>query len=222
MSISKYGLDYFGFLHPLHEPDIDYVSEEEVGFHFTPEGEDLMLPYGPALLEVAKIHFAFTTADEGLPSGLPQTPGPAAGVMEERLRKLELALEGIRLRLQQMVGAKVGASPKTLARPLPSPPAGRGDPKQHWAQRSVLPQKWRLTVWLWRWFSQPCLLGLPIEHLKEMGTVLRSKPKRLDDLPRQKLPTKARQGPLSESEEAEDVEEEAYGGGLDVFGTFSS
>ena len=47
------------------------------------------------------------------------------------------------------------------------------------------------------------------------GTVLRSKPKRLDELPRQKIPTKARQGPLSESEEAEeDLEEEAYGGGL--------
>ena len=75
----------FGFPHPLYKPDIVYASEEKMGFHVAPEGEDLMLPYGLAFLEVAQAHFAFAAADEGLPSGVPQTPGPAAGVTEEWL-----------------------------------------------------------------------------------------------------------------------------------------
>lgn len=209
---------WFGYLHPAHEEEIDYVSQEEIGFHFTPEGEDLMLPYGPALLEVAQAHFAFTTADEGLPTGVPQTPSPAAGVTEERFQKLELALEGISRSLQQIVGAKTGASPKTLARPLPPPPVGRGpnmttgtaaQPSSRVEVEGLAPEV----------VQSALAAGIPMEHLKEMGAVLRSKPKRLDEMPRHKPPAKVRRGPLSESEDAEEeLEMEGGADGLDACG----
>lgn len=51
--------------------------------------------------------------------------------------------------------------------------------------------------------------GIPVEHLREMNAILKSKSCRLDRLPRQRPAPKKRQGPLSESEEevAEELEE---------------
>lgn len=50
--------------------------------------------------------------------------------------------------------------------------------------------------------------GIPVEHLREMNAILKSKSCPLDELPRQRPAPKKRQGPLSESEDAEEVAEE--------------
>ena len=46
--------------------------------------------------------------------------------------------------------------------------------------------------------------GIPVEHLREMNSILKSKSRRLDELPRQRPAVKKRAVPLSESEEAEE------------------
>ena len=82
---------WFGLLHPVLEPDVDYVSEEDIGHTFTPEGHATLLPYGPALVEVAQAHFAFSTADEGLPDGVPECPPAATEMSEQRLQRFSEA-----------------------------------------------------------------------------------------------------------------------------------
>ena len=60
--------------------------------------------------------------------------------------------------------------------------------------------------------------GIPVEHLREMGVILKQKPRRLDDLPRTEAAKKER-GPLDESEgeeeEPELVPDGAASGGAD-------
>eukprot|EP00435_Cladocopium_sp_Y103_P067537 s66_g30.t1 len=65
---------WFGLIHPSLESQIDDVSEEEIGYHFYLDGEDEILPYGPALVEVSQAHFAFVTAGEELPAEVPVCP----------------------------------------------------------------------------------------------------------------------------------------------------
>ena len=67
------------------------VSEEDIGHTFTPEGHATLLPYGPALVEVAQAHFAFSTADEGLPDGVPECPPAATEMSEQRLQRFSEA-----------------------------------------------------------------------------------------------------------------------------------
>ena len=38
------------------EAEVDYVSEEEIHYHFSPEGDDPLVPYGLALVDVAQPH----------------------------------------------------------------------------------------------------------------------------------------------------------------------
>ena len=90
------------------------------------------------------------------------------------IQRLELALEGISRILQQMVGAKVGAPPKTLGQPFPPPPARRGPkaalgPTQRPATKVEIDG---LEV-----VESALAAGVPIEHLKEMGIVLGSSPR---------------------------------------------
>lgn len=59
------------------------------------------------------------------------------------------------------------------------------------------------------------------EHLKEMSAILKSKPRRIDELPRRKEAPKVHQGPLSDSEEGEE-EVEAADAGLNEGGAAGS
>ena len=63
------GLDikvWFGLLHPVLGPDVDYVSEEEIGDPLVRRGRQLC----SLMVQRAQAHFAFSTADEGLPDGV--------------------------------------------------------------------------------------------------------------------------------------------------------
>eukprot|EP00435_Cladocopium_sp_Y103_P068139 s66_g31.t1 len=102
-----------------------------------------------------------------------------------------------------MVGSSVGAAPKSLARPLPPRPtvlekkAGVGGG----GREGDLPGLDREIV------RSALTAGIPMEHLKEMSSILQGKPRRLDELPRRKEPAPAKRGPLSESEgEEEELE----------------
>ena len=123
---------------------------------------------------------------------------------EERFQKLELAMEGVQKGLQQ-TGRSLPK--KSLARPLPPPPASKaGKPNGPKVSCSG-----ELLEWSQRLCSQPLAAGISMEHLLEMEAILRGKPRRIEELPRQKVPAKVRKGPLSESEEEEEVDEEGGG-----------
>ena len=53
---------------------------------------------------MSQAHFAFVTAVEGFPDGVPECP-PRSEVQEERMQKMEFAPEGIQQALQRLVGA---------------------------------------------------------------------------------------------------------------------
>ncbi|CAL1134213.1 unnamed protein product [Cladocopium goreaui] len=195
---------WFGLLHPAMEGDVDYVGEDEIHYHFSPEGEEPLFPYGPALVEVAQAHYSFSTADEGIPKDVPECPPNFTGVSEERFQKLELALEGMQRGLQQLLGARVGASPKTLARPLPPPPVNKAPKSNAVGSQEVAGLEPEVV-------QSALAAGIPLAHLEEMGSILKGKPQRIEELPRKRPVQKTKQGPLSESEEEEDVEAEEEG-----------
>ena len=195
---------WFGLLHPAMEGDVDYVGEDEIHYHFSPEGEEPLFPYGPALVEVAQAHYSFSTADEGIPKDVPECPPNFTGVSEERFQKLELALEGMQRGLQQLLGARVGASPKTLARPLPPPPVNKAPKSNAVGSQEVAGLEPEVV-------QSALAAGIPLAHLEEMGSILKGKPRRIEELPRKRPVQKTKQGPLSESEEEEDVEAEEEG-----------
>ena len=174
------------------------MTEEEFGYSFTPDGETTLLPYGPALVEVA-----FSTADEGLPQGVPECPANELDPREERLKNLELGLEGIQRSLQQLLGTQVGSAPKSLARPLPQreAPTAAAKPKSKNVNAAVEGELAGLAPEV---VQSALAAGIPVEHLREMNSILKSKTRRLDELPRRRPAVKKRHGPLSESEDADE------------------
>eukprot|EP00435_Cladocopium_sp_Y103_P045962 s453_g13.t1 len=190
---------WFGLLHPMLEGDVNYVGEEEIQFGFNPEGEELLFPYGPALMEVAQAHFSFATADEGMPREVPVCPP----VSEERFQKLELAMEGVQQGLQQLLGERVGSKAKSLAKPLPPPSSNKAKkpPSERLQKATELVRGLEPEV-----VQSALAAGIPMAHLQEMGAILQGKPRRIEELPRAKGPVRKRQGPLSESEDEEEVD----------------
>ena len=54
---------WIGLLDPMMEKEINYVEGLDFDHHFGLVGEELALPYGKALVEVANEHFGFVTAE---------------------------------------------------------------------------------------------------------------------------------------------------------------
>ncbi len=143
------------------------------------------LPYGKALVEVANEHFGFVTAESEM------APTPAVvqvAPMEDRMKKLEDSLEAIRGSLAELAGEPRGGC---RAVPLPAK-----KPKKKEKAAGAVAGMDPTTVQAAR------QAGIPESHLEEMSKILRSRPQKLEDVPRKGALVKpAPSGPLGETED---------------------
>ena len=164
-----------GLLDPMMEKEISYVEGLEFDHHFGLVGEELALPYGKALVEVANEHFGFVTAESEV-----QQPHGAVPPLEDRLRMLEENLEAMRGSLAAIAGEARGGG---RAVPLPAKPSPKPAPAP-----KDLPGMDPTTV------RAALQAGIPAHHLEEMAKIMRTRPARLEDVPRKSALKKPAQG----------------------------
>ncbi len=181
---------WIGLLDPQMEKEITYMEGLDFDHHFGLVGEELALPFGKALVEVANEHFGFVTAESEV-----HPPAPAGGaLMEDRLKLLEENLEAMRSSLAAMSG---GAG---RAVPLPGKPNPKAVPQK---KKKKLEGMDPTTV------EAALQAGVPEHHLEEMSKILRTKPTRLEDVPRKgALKKQARGGVLGETEDEGEEEDD--------------
>lgn len=167
---------------------IDFMGSQDASFSF---GEGGVLPMASALGEVATEHFGlqgYNTAESGAP-----------GVMAAELqaRRLEAMEEMIKEMRQSIV--KLSEEKQVVRTPAPK--------KRHFlsgAAAAVQQQREEMgglgglddgAV------RAATMSGVPPEHLREVSSILKAKPRRLDDLPRPVRAGQVAADPLEQSEE---------------------
>ena len=171
---------WIGLLDPQMEKDVTYLEGMDFDHHFGLIGEELAIPYGKALVEVANEHFGFVTAESELPQK--QVGGDEA--MEGRMRQLEKSMEAMRESLAAIAGGG-------RAVPLPARPKPKSSPPP-----KTLEGMDPTTV------QAALQAGVPVHHLEEMSKILRTRPTRLEDVPRRSALKKVGAGAaLGETEE---------------------
>ena len=185
---------WVGLLTGELENDIDYGMDVEPTYRFGVTSQGLQLvPHADALVEIANELFSFFTAESA----------PAIAEVDDhgaRLHQLEAMMEEIRGSLAAVAaGQKKGEPPGARPKATPSAP----QPRRQTVKDPANPEVRGLDAGTVRAAMQA---GVPLEHLREVGSILREKPERLEELPRQKV--RRRKGPLSESEEDEEPAEE--------------
>eukprot|EP00435_Cladocopium_sp_Y103_P057708 s1516_g20.t1 len=194
---SVYCKVWVGFASRDFERDLDFVSEEVLTYDFNPEGESDLLPADSGLVEVAREHFSFVTAESAVPECPPEPPANQEG----RLQSLEPTMVQIQESLSTLLGHVQGGgrsdctAPHPLLAPAAKPAASERRTKRSLADPVDIPGLDKEAV------RAALAAGVPLKHLQEVGSVLKSRPKRLDELPRKRLPNRKTEGPLSESEE---------------------
>ena len=177
---------WIGLLDPMMEKEISYVEGLDFDHHFGLVGEELALPYGKALVEVANEHLGFVTAESEV-----QQPHGAVPPLEDRLRMLEENLEAMRGSLAAIAGEARGGG---RAVPLPAKPSPKPAPAP-----KDLPGMDPTTV------RAALQAGIPAHHLEEMAKIMRTRPARLEDVPRKSaLKKPAQGGALGETEDEEE------------------
>ena len=183
---------WVGLLDKRLEEEILFLEDEKLTYHFgSVSGGDFLLPYGPALVEVANEHFAFVTAESGVPGEFDESGGPKVA---ERLDHLELTLAAMSANLAKLTGETGFVAPTGKQKSKPKKKIAQGERDQSEVQgMDAGTVKAALDA------------GVPMNHLQEMGKILRSRPARLDDVPRKPI-VKKTVGELGETEEEEDSE----------------
>ncbi len=173
-----------GFLDPRLERELDFTSQTTPTWRFGELEDEELVPYAPALIEMAQENYTFLTAESQaqVPRDRPKANS------ETRLDQLENTLH----QLKDTIDSLVIRHPNP--KPAPAPKVTKSSPAKTIAGLDEPTVQAALAA------------GIPMNHLEEMGSILKQKPKRLEDLPRQSG-TKPKD-PLDESdpeeEEAED------------------
>lgn len=192
---------WVGLLDPRFEGEITFEDVEEAAQKFGGEAEDV-LPLAQALVEVANEQYAFLTAESGGPGQIGEEAGAGRGITEERIQMLEAGIVSIQESLHQLL-----KKPKVTFKELPpkgkSTAAGKKDAQPLEGLDGGVVQS-------------ALNAGVPLSHLQQMGSILKERPRRLDDVPRKTVQKNAT--PLDEEEfpEEEAGEEENPGGEEDV------
>lgn len=201
---------WVGILDPRFEAEISFEEDEEPGKKFGGEAEDV-LPLGQALVDVSNEHYAFLTAESGVPDLEEEEAVPGAVATEERFQVLEAGLQSIQESLQQLL-----KKPRVTFKEPTSKAKAKATTK-----KSVNP----LQGLDGNVVQSALTAGVPMSHLQQMGSILRERPRRLDDMPRKVVQKDVT--PLDEEEEfpEEEIEEEeqeeepgGQGGDLDAAG----
>ena len=184
---------WVGFLDRRMESELKFQPDLGLGLHFGSARGEFLVPFGPALVEVANEHFGFVTAESGGP-GAPQAPTTVEG----RLSQLERMIEGVNANLSSLIGAPSVMAPRPKVRSSQEKNAQARKADRGGGVAGLNPT----TV------AAALEAGVPMAHLEEMGKILQSKPPRLEDVPR-KPTLKKKAGPLEESAEEEEESEGA-------------
>ena len=201
---------WFGLASPEFEASLDFVTEEEIDYGFSPLAAEPLLPSGAALVDVANSHFSFFSAE----SEIPECPAPFPGGQEHRIQLLEDSLGKIHQSLAKLTG-EGKPTPKQTAKPATPRPGAAGRTAAAQKPSGSLEAGESIPGLDQEAVQAALAAGVPMVYLREMGAVLGKKPKRLEELPRG-TGTKARaKGPLSESEDEPELiaeDEEDFGG----------
>ena len=183
---------WVGLLMPELEGAVEYGTDVEPTFGFGVTSQGLpLVPHADALVEIANELFSFFTAESA--------PANAGGDDHgARLQQLEAMMEEIRGALATVAGDRKKEDVRRVANPKPAP--GPGKPRRQTGKDGAGPAVRGLDAGTVRSAMQA---GVPLEHLREVGSILKEKPRKLEELPRQNA--RRRKGPLSESEEDEEA-----------------
>ncbi len=165
-------------------PSYDVCLEDDV---FSTDGV-VVMPYGPALANLADEHFSFLSAQSGVGE---EDPG-----LEGRMARLEQTFEGIRDQLQVLVGTSKTVGPAARARAKAAP--GRAGP--------AVPGGAELAGLDPAVVASARQAGISEAQLADIGRLMK-KDTKLHDLPQ----TRARKNALSETEDEEEEEEVTEG-----------
>ena len=180
---------WVGFIHAELEKHLEFINAGEADYPFGEHGGVRAVPFGPALVEVANENFNFMTAESA--------PGGAEGVLdsEARIDHLEAMMKDMKSGLDILLGKATGG-----AALLPTAKAGK---KKTEADAASIPRGGPgagslrgldpATV------QNALQAGIPAAHLQEVGKIMKERPKRLEEVPRQRREKPG--GPLSESDE---------------------
>ena len=184
---------WVGLMDPEMESELSFAEEDGLTYHFGSTIGDYLVPYAQALVEVASEHFAFASAESEVPAAR-QMKKAAKNSVENRLENVEEMLSVIAQNLAKVTGEPgSSAGGSKSARPKTNPkPSVQPVPKIRGLDNASV---------------QAALeAGIPMDHLQEMGKILKSKPTKLEDVPRKKVSLVSGSA-LDESEEdAEEVE----------------
>ena len=167
---------WVGILEPRFEEQIGFGEEADPVQMFG-LAENPFLPLGQSLWEVVNDQFAFKSAESGGGGSKKEKP-------EERLRRLEEAMMSMQQSLEKIAsgsGGKTGEPKSAKAKERAKIP-GRKEQEFEGLDGSVV--------------QSALTAGVPAAHLKEMSSILKGKPKRLEELPRK--PKATVENPLGE------------------------
>ncbi len=190
-----------GTLDPRYEEQLSFDGEADPVHSFVYR-DRLASPLSVGLAEMAQEQFAFKSAESGAPEVLPDTP-------EARFERLERSVAAIQKNLENFIALRSPApvlQPKSKQKAVASKKATNpGEIKG--LDPSVV--------------QSALAVGVPIQHLREMGNILKEKPKRLEEVPREAAAVK--NTPLGEEifveEELELPDGEEEEGGADSGGS---
>ena len=190
---------WMGYLPRNVVEDVDFLVDDVPTLSFHQGG---LVPAAEALQSAAADLFGFRTAESGEPAARKEE-----GNTQQRIDLLENMMLEMKASLDKLTGDQGRGKPSTAApkrrHVLSGAPAKETVAETDEADLRDLDQT---AVHAAR------QAGIPTAHLKEMASILKTKPRRLEDLPRTKKPVAAG-GPLSESEvEAEEEAPDDSGG----------
>ena len=167
---------WFGLAALVFEASLDFVTEEDIEYGFSPFVAEPLLPSGAALVEVANSHFSFFSAE----SEIPECPAPFPGGQEQRIQMLEDSLGKIQNSLAKLVGDK--PTPKVTARPGALSPQSRSSSRCSTESSRCLDDPESIPGLDPEAVRAALAAGVPKMYLREMGAVLGKKPRRLEEL----------------------------------------
>ena len=193
---------WIGFASRTLEQELDFSSEGTLHYDFSPAGETDLVPLAVALVDVARDHFTFVTATSAVPDcSTPLQEQRFAG-LEESMRQMQEHMSLLMGQMQSLVHVPAPAVPKAQDQGARGSQKGKAKKPEKSAEAVAVPGLDPESV------KAALSAGVPLEHLREVGAVLKSKPSRLDDLPRKKPLAAKVGGPLSESEDLSEGEGE--------------
>ncbi len=184
---------WVGYINVESAERIDFVGPQEALFTFS---EDGVVPLASALAEVASEHFGFqgyNTAESG---------GQVDSQADVQARRM-LAMEEMLLEMKDAV-KRLTEEKKTLGGGQPKKSAPAGASAKASVQRK--PNMGGLGGLDESVVRSATLAGVPLDHLQEVSSILKAKPRRLDDLPRPTRTGAATLDPLEVSEEEGDLD----------------